>query len=96
MSPNWPRVWVREDNLEGSKPPADWDDPADVERLVSELVDDALELIAATKDIELSDVQADAVGLLGLVIGQDVEPGDGPGRWRIIQGTAPGPDCFHG
>ena len=89
LVPELGSVWVREDNLEGSKPPANWDDPADVDRLVSELVDDALELIAATEDLDLTDVQADAVGLLGLIIGQDVEPGDGPGRWRISQGTAP-------
>ena len=89
LIPELGSVWVREDNLEGSKPPADWDDPADVDRLVSELVDDALELIAATETLDLTDVQADAVGLLGLIIGQDVEPGDGPGQWRITQGTAP-------
>lgn len=89
LIPELASVWVREDNLEGSKPPADWDNPVDVDRLVSELVDDALELIAAAEDLELSDVQADAVGLLGLIIGQDVEPGDGPGQWRITQGTAP-------
>jgi hypothetical protein len=34
-------------------------------------------------------VQADAVALLALVAGQDVEPGDGPGQWRITGGTAP-------
>lgn len=34
------------------------------------------------------DEQADAVALLALVAGQDVEPGDGPGRWRIAQRTA--------
>ena len=89
LIPELGSVWVREDNLEGSKPPADWDNPADVERLVSELVDDALELIAATEDLELTDVQADAIGLLGLIIGQDVEPGDSPGQWRITTGTAP-------
>lgn len=31
---------------------------------------------------------ADAVALLALVAGQDVEPGDGPGRWRIARRTA--------
>jgi IS5 family transposase len=82
-------VWVREDNLEGSKPPANWDDPADIDRLVSELVDDALELIAAAEDLDLTEVQADAIGLLGLIIGQDVEPGDGLGQWRTTKGTAP-------
>jgi DDE family transposase/transposase-like protein DUF772 len=82
-------TWVREHNLEGPRPPADWDDPADVDRLVSELVDDANELVWATEHLNLDDAQADAVALLALVAGQDVEPGDGPGRWRIAQRTAP-------
>ncbi|MBS1838962.1 MAG: transposase, partial [Actinobacteria bacterium] len=38
--------------------------------------------------LELTDTQADAVALLALVAGQDVEPGDGPGRWRIARRTA--------
>ena len=89
-----PRVGLREHNLEGGRPPCDWDDPADVDRLVSELVDDANELVWAAEDLAaegqaLSEVQADAVALLALVAGQDVEPGDGPGRWRIAQRTAP-------
>lgn len=37
----------------------------------------------------LSQVQADAVALLALVAGQDVEPGDRPGTWRIARRTAP-------
>jgi IS5 family transposase len=83
-------VWVREHNLEPGRPPCDWDDPADVERLVSELVNDANELVWAAEDLDLNQTQADAVALLALVAGQDVEPGDGPGRWRIAQRTAPG------
>jgi IS5 family transposase len=82
-------VWVREHNLEGGRPPCDWDERADVERLVSELVDDANELVWAAEDLDLDEAQADAVALLALVAGQDVEPGDGPGRWRIAQRTAP-------
>jgi IS5 family transposase len=82
-------VWVREHNLEGGRPPCDWDDPADVERLVSELVDDANELVWATDDLDLDEAQADAVALLALVAGQDVEAGDGPGKWRIAKRTAP-------
>jgi IS5 family transposase len=89
-----PRVGVREHNLEGGRPPCDWDDPADIDRLVSELVGDANELVWAAEDLQdeglvLSETQADAVALLALVAGQDVEPGDGPGRWRIAQRTAP-------
>lgn len=81
-------VWVREHNLDGGRPPCDWADPADRDRLVSELVDDANELVWAAEDLELDPVQADAVALLALVAGQDVEPGDGPGRWRIARRTA--------
>jgi Transposase DDE domain/Transposase domain (DUF772) len=89
LIPELGRVWVREHNLEPGRPPCDWDDPADVDRLVSELVDDANELVWAAEDLELDQAQADAVALLALVAGQDVEPGDGPGRWRIAQRTAP-------
>jgi hypothetical protein len=37
----------------------------------------------------LDDVQAEAVGLLALVAGQDVEPGDSEGSWRIARETRP-------
>ena len=93
LVPELGAVWVREHNLEGGRPPCDWDDPADRDRLVSELVDDANELVWAAEDLvagglELDETQADAVALLALVAGQDVEPGDGPGRWRIARRTA--------
>jgi hypothetical protein len=93
LIPELAAVWVREHNLGAGRPPCDWDDPADIDRLVSELVDDANELVWAAEDLqdgglELSADQADAVGLLALVAGQDVEPGDGPGRWRIARRTA--------
>jgi IS5 family transposase len=89
LVPELASVWVREHNLDGGRPPCDWADPADRDRLVSELVDDANELVWAAEDLELDAVQADAVALLALVAGQDVEPGDGPGQWRIAQRTAP-------
>ena len=89
LIPELAAVWVREHNLEGGRPPADWDDPTDIDRVVSELVQDANELVWAAEDLDLSDAQADAVALLALVAGQDVEPGDGPGRWRIARRTAP-------
>lgn len=84
-------VWVREHNLEPGRPPCDWDDPADIERLVSELVDDANELVWAAGDLDLDEDQAQAVALLALVAGQDVEPAGPPGsgKWRIAEGTAP-------
>jgi IS5 family transposase len=89
LVPELADMWVREHNLEGGRPPCDWDDPTDVERLVSELVDDANELVWAAEDLDLDEAQADAVALLALVAGQDVEPGDRPGRWRIARRTAP-------
>lgn len=89
LVPELAAVWVRAHNLEGGRPPCDWDDPADRDRLVSELVDDALDLIGASWELDLDEAQADAVALLALVAGQDVEPGEGPGRWRIARRTAP-------
>lgn len=84
---------MREHNLDGGRPPCDWADPTDRDRLITELVDDANELVWATEDLAadglaLTDSQADAVALLALVAGQDVEPGDTPGSWRITRGTA--------
>jgi IS5 family transposase len=72
----------------GAKPACVWDDAADIERVVSELVRDASDLIFACDGLVLSGEQVDAVGLLGLVAEQDVEPGDKPGVWRIARGTA--------
>ena len=70
------------------KPICDWDDPADVERVVSRLVNTAIDVVAHLDGVELSDEQADSVGLLWLLCGQDVEVGDRPGTWRIAWGTA--------
>ncbi len=70
------------------KPVCAWDDPDARAALVSGLVNDALAILDAVTGIELDDKAADAVGLLALVAGQDVEPGDGEGTWRIFDGTA--------
>ena len=55
--------------------------------LVTELVNDAGTILAVLDGVELDDVQAEAVGLLALVAGQDVEPGDTDGTWRIAPVT---------
>ncbi len=73
----------------GAKPTIAWDDPVAKQALVTALVNDARALIAALEGVALSDEQADAVGLLALVAGQDVEPGDEEGTWRIAQAVAP-------
>jgi hypothetical protein len=77
------------------KPAIDWDDPAAKESLVSELVNDALAVLAALTGPGAparDDAAADALGLLALVAGQDVEPAedsDGTdGRWRIARKVA--------
>ena len=53
------------------------------------LVTDGLAVIEAVEDIKLDPEQADAIGLLGVVTGQDVEPDpDREGRWRIARRVA--------
>jgi IS5 family transposase len=71
------------------KPVCAWDDPDAKAALVSGLVNDARVIIDALDGIDLDDAQADAVGLLALVAGQDVEAGDEPGTWRIAERVAP-------
>jgi IS5 family transposase len=73
----------------GAKPVIAWDDPVAKDHLVSALVNDAFALIGATDEAELTAPQRDAVGLLGLVAGQDVEPGEAEGTWRIAERVAP-------
>jgi IS5 family transposase len=72
-----------------AKPQISWDDAEAKQALVTGLVNDALAVIGALADVELTGEQADAVGLLALIAGQDVEPGDTPGSWRIAQRVAP-------
>src|ERR671910_1005624 len=70
------------------KPNCAWDDPQATQALVSGLVTDALAVLAAVANLELDAEQGEAVALLGLVGGQDVEPGDRPGSWRIARKVA--------
>jgi IS5 family transposase len=78
------------------KPRIAWDDPVARDELVTALVNDARALLDA---LDLPAIEkaggkpAEAVALLALVAGQDVEPAedsDGTdGRWRIARKTAP-------
>src|SRR5215218_4067447 len=70
------------------KPNCAWDDPQATQALVSGLVNDALAVLAAAGEVDLDDEQAEAVALLALVAGQDVEPGERPGSWRIARRVA--------
>ena len=86
----------RRDYAQPGKPDIDWDDPAARQQLVSDLVNDALAVLAELTGPDApqrDDAAADALGLLALVAGQDVEPAedsDGTdGRWRIARKVAP-------
>jgi IS5 family transposase len=67
------------------KPNCAWDDPQATQTLVSGLVTDALAVLGAVADVEPDATQGEAVALLALVAGQDVEPGQRPGTWRIAR-----------
>ncbi|MFF7358612.1 IS1182 family transposase [Streptomyces filipinensis] len=79
------------DYSEPGKPPIAWSDEQARAELVDALVTDALQLLGRLPDQELGPHAADAVGILALVAGQDVEPADGSdgtdGRWRIARRT---------
>ena len=73
----------------GAKPACAWDDPAARDDLITGLVGDALAVLAAVDGVDLDAEQAALVGLLALLAGQDVEPGEGDGTWRIARRVAP-------
>jgi IS5 family transposase len=74
---------------DAGKPACAWNDRADIERVVTELVGDAHTILAALDGVALDAGHAEAVGLLVLVAGQDVEAGDTEGTWRIAPVTRP-------
>ncbi len=61
-----------DDYATADKPPCDWDDPADRELLVDELVHDALAALAVLDGERLGPAAKDAADLLAIVAGQDV------------------------
>ena len=69
------------------KPRIAWDDKNAREALVSALVNDANMIVAALADADLDERAGQALAVLALVAGQDVEPAEGSdgtdGRWRI-------------
>jgi IS5 family transposase len=81
------------DYSSAGKPRIAWDDEAARAELVDALVTDAHRLLGHLPEQELGPRAAEAVGLLALVAGQDVEPAEGSdgtdGRWRIAQRVAP-------
>ncbi len=92
-------VTCAHDYAEAGKPRIAWDDRAARDGLVDGLVRDALAVLDALPEQEAGSKAADAVGLLALVAGQDVElvepdPDDSPHgedttpRWRIARRVA--------
>ncbi len=81
------------DYTQPGKPRIAWDDAAARGELVDALVSDAHRLLGQLPEQELGPKAADAVALLALVAGQDVEPVEGSdgtdGRWRIARRVAP-------
>jgi IS5 family transposase len=75
------------------KPKIAWDDEEARAALVDALVNDALNLLAHLPGQQPAGPAADAVGLLALIAGQDVEPAEGSdgsdGHWRIADRTVP-------
>src|SRR3954454_24977859 len=81
------------DYTQAGKPGIAWDDPQARAQLVDALVSDAHRLLGPPPAAERDPRAADAVGLLALVAGQDVEPAEGSdgtdGQWRIARKVAP-------
>ncbi|MGI8415187.1 MAG: transposase, partial [Nakamurella sp.] len=75
------------------KPSIAWNDAAAREQLIDALVGDAHRLLGYLPEEELGPKGAEAVALLALIAGQDVEPVDGSdgtdGRWQIAGKVAP-------
>jgi len=75
------------------KPRIAWDDEGARAELVDSLVSDAHRVLGHLPDIEMDAAAAEAVALLALVAGQDVEPAedsDGTdGRWRMARRVVP-------
>ena len=82
------------------KPSIAWDDAEARNALVSALVGDAVTIVNALAGKDFGDIgdsvgdkAAQALALLGLIAGQDVEPAEGSdgtdGRWRIARKVAP-------
>ena len=67
-----------------TKPLIAWDDEEAKAALVNGLVSDALALLGACEGRATSDETTDAIGILALVAGQDVEQSD-DGTWRIAR-----------
>jgi hypothetical protein len=80
------------DYADPGKPAIAWDDQAARDGLVSALVADAGVVLDALASADLDERAGQAVALLALIAGQDVEPAEGSdgtdGRWQIARKVA--------
>jgi hypothetical protein len=80
------------DYTDAGKPAIAWDDSQARDELIAALVGDADRLLEALRDRDFDAAGVEALGLLALVAGQDVEPDEGSdgtdGRWRIARRVA--------
>ncbi|MFN8032959.1 MAG: IS1182 family transposase [Mycobacterium sp.] len=78
---------------DAGKPVIAWNDKTARDQLVDALVGDAHRLLGHLPEQELEPRAAEAVALLALIAGQDVEPVEGSdgtdGHWRIARQVAP-------
>ena len=82
-------VVLSHDYDQGGKPSCDWADSDSRSGLIHSLVSDGLAVLDAVADTDLDKRQSEAVGLLGVVVGQDVEPDpQREGKWRIARRVA--------
>jgi IS5 family transposase len=72
----------------GGKPVIEWSDTSARDALVTGLVHDAQAVLAAAEQSPSAEIAAERIGLLALVAGQDVEPGEVPGTWKIAKKVA--------
>jgi transposase len=73
---------------DGGKPVIEWSDTVARNELVTGLVRDAEAVLEAALHARLTEGANDAVGLLALIAGQDVEPGAHEGTWQIARKVA--------
>jgi transposase len=86
--PELERIQLRHDYTVVGKPVIDWSERSERDGIVSLLVNDAIDLLDAVDEAELTPAQEDAIGMLALVAAQDVEPGETAGTWRIARRVA--------
>lgn len=73
---------------EGGKPVIEWSDKSARDVLITGLVHDAEAVLSVAQAATVPEEANDAVGLLALICGQDVEPGEEEGTWRIARRVA--------